>query len=215
VIVFPDVADASPPDQDFVPALQMRKRANGRKIIALAGILARRKGMLLMMDVARQAINEDWYFVFAGELALNSFLPEEQRSILDWVQSPPANCFFHFQRLPDEPQFNAIIDTCDILFAVYPHFLSSSNLLTKAAIFEKPIVVSDAYCMGERVRKYGLGATVAEDSAPQCIAAIRQLCDQLARDGHIPAARYQEYREIHSPEQLRVALRTLLHTANL
>jgi hypothetical protein len=87
--------------------------------------------------------------------------------------------------------------------------------LTEALIFEKPIVVSDAYCMGERVRKYGLGATVAEDSVPQCIAAIRQLCDQLARDGRIPAAGYQEYGEIHSVDQLQFALKTLLTAAGL
>jgi glycosyltransferase involved in cell wall biosynthesis len=215
VIVFPDPADASPPDRDFLPAKDIRERAQGRTIIGLVGALAQRKGLLTLLEVARQAASEPWFFVFAGQLMLSSFLPEEQRLIQDWIQAPPPNCYFYPQRLPDEAQFNAIIDTCDILFAAYHHFLSSSNLLAKAALFEKPVIVSEGYCMGERVHQYGLGVTVAEEDVAQSLAAIRQLSAQLAHDGHFTTGRFAEYRQAHSNERLRAAFTQLLAAANL
>jgi glycosyltransferase involved in cell wall biosynthesis len=215
VIVFPDPADASPPDQTFPPAIEIRERAQGRTIIGLVGALAKRKGLLTLLEVARQAASEKWFFVFAGQLMANSFLPEEQHLIQSWIQAPPPNCYFYTQRLPDESHFNAIIDTCDMLFAAYHRFPSSSNLLAKAALFEKPVIVSAGYCMGERVEKYGLGIAVAEDDAAQTLAAIHQLCAQLAHDGHFTTARFAEYRQVHSGEQLRIAFRQLLAAANL
>jgi glycosyltransferase involved in cell wall biosynthesis len=215
VIVFPDPADASPPDRTFPPAIEIRARAQGRLIIGLVGALAKRKGLLTLLEVARQAAAEKWFFVFAGQLLLSSFLPEEQRLIQSWIQAPPPNCYFYPQRLPDESHFNAMIDACDILFAAYHGFPSSSNLLAKAALFEKPVIVSAGYCMGERVEKYSLGVTVPEDDAAQTLAALHQLSAQLARDGRFTTARFAEYRQVHSIEHLRIAFRQLLAAADL
>jgi hypothetical protein len=171
--------------------------------------------MLMLMQVARQASQENWYFVFAGEPALDSFSPEEQRALSEFVASAPSNCYFHLQRLPDEPQFNAVVNACDILFAVYQRFMSSSNLLTKAALFEKPVLVSDAYCMGERVKKYGLGLAIDESSVSECQAALRQLCAQLDQEGHLTQAHYTEFRRLHSIEQLRLSFEAVLAASNL
>jgi glycosyltransferase involved in cell wall biosynthesis len=215
IIVFPDIVDDSPPDPGFLPALQIREKANGRKIIGLLGVLSKRKGVLVLMQVARQATQENWYFVFAGELAKESFSSQEQQEILEFAQSKPSNCFFHWQRIPDEAQFNALVNECDVLFAVYQNFLSSSNLLTKAALFQKPVLVSDAYCMGERVRKFGIGLVIAENSVPQCVAALYRLCDPMAQDQQLPVARFDEYLRLHSIEQLRTAFQAVLTAASL
>ena len=215
VIVFPDPADASPPDRTFPPVIDIRERAQGRIIVGLVGALAQRKGLLTLLETAQQAAAEPWFFVFAGQLMLNSFLPEEQRLIQNWLHALPANCYCYPQRLSDEAQVNAIIDTCDILFAAYHHFFSSSNLLTKAALFEKPIIVSEGYCMGERVQQYGLGLAIPENDVAQCLTAIQQLCDPSARERFVRAARFAEYRQVHSIERLHLAFRQLLAAANL
>ncbi len=135
VIVFPDIADGAPPDRTFQPVCDIQARAGSRKIVALLGVLARRKGVILMLEVARQAAAHDWFFVLAGEVRLDSFTPDEQQRLQHWFQSQPANCYFYLQRIPTEAQFNALVEISDILFAVYKNFLSSSNLLTKAALF--------------------------------------------------------------------------------
>jgi len=215
VIVFPDPAEASPPDRDFLPAQEIRDRAQGRTIIGLAGALAKRKGLLTLLETAQQATAKPWFFVFVGQLMLNSFLPEEQQTIQAWLQALPENCYCYPQRLPGEAQFNAIIDTCDIIFAAYHHFLSSSNLLAKAALFEKPVIVSEGYCMGERVHQYQLGVTVSENNVSETMTAIQQIDDQL-RVGHgYPLACFAEYRQAHSNERLHAAFMQLLAAANL
>lgn len=215
VIVFPDPADETPPDRTFPPAREIRERAQGRTIIGLIGALAKRKGLLTLLEVAQQAASEKWFFVFAGQLMLDSFLPEERQLIQQRIQAPPPNCYFYPQRLPDEAQFNALIEACDIVYAAYQQFPSSSNLLAKAALFEKPVIVSAGYCMGERVQRYNLGLTVPESDAAQSLAAIRQLSAQLARDGRYAGARFAEYHQAHSVERLRAAFLQLLAAANL
>jgi glycosyltransferase involved in cell wall biosynthesis len=215
VITFPDIADGSAPDVTYPPAARIREAASSRKVVALLGALSKRKGMLTLLDVARQTDPGRWFFVFAGEWVKASFLPEEQETILQFVGSSPSNCLFHFEYIPDEACFNALVNACDILFAVYRGFASSSNLLTKAAIFERPILVSDAFCMGERVRNFGLGLTVDERSLPSCVQALNQLGQQLERYGQLPGARFQEYRELHSIERLREAFKAVLTAANL
>ena len=64
--------------------------------------------------------------------------------------------------------------------------------------------------MGERVRAYGLGRTIAENNVEQCLAAIRQVRDQLAHDPGFRTARFAEYRDRHSVDQLSVAFAELL-----
>jgi hypothetical protein len=75
----------------------------------------------------------------------------------------------HADYLPDETSFNSIIATADVIFAVYRDFYRSSNMLAKAAYFEKLILVADRCLMGERVTQYGIGLEVPADS----LAAIQ------------------------------------------
>ncbi len=215
VIVFPDLADDSPPDLNFAPAIQIRAQAAGRRIVGLLGVLSKRKGVLTLIEMAQQTAREPWYFVFAGEFDQASFLPQELRALSEFIQSNPPNCFFHLQHIPDEPQFNALVNVCDVVFAVYKNFKSSSNLLSKAALFHKPVLASDAYCMGERVHQYSLGLTVDENSVPQCLNALRQMSAQLDQTGGFASARFQEYTRRHSREQLQASFEAILSAAHL
>ena len=63
------------------------------------------------------------------------------------LTSPPENFFSHTEYLPDETQFNAIINASDIIFAAYKDFTISSNMPGKAAAFDKPILVSTGYLL--------------------------------------------------------------------
>lgn len=215
VVVFPDIADASPPDPAYLPAQEIRRRAAGRTVVGLLGALSRRKGVLSLVEVARHAPRADWFFVFAGELLADSFSPAEQATIAAFVAQAPENCLFHFERIPDEPQFNALVSACDILFAAYLNFLSSSNLLTKAALFEKPIVVSAGYCMGERVARYGIGRTVPEDAPDACLTAMQEIVALVRRHGGLPGADYAGYRDAHSIARLHERVGELLAYAGL
>jgi hypothetical protein len=80
--------------------------------------------------------------------------------------------YIHADYLPDETSFNAILAGADIIFAVYRDFYRSSNMLSKAAYFEKPILVSSGCLMGERVARYGIGLAVASNSASEILAGL-------------------------------------------
>lgn len=209
VIIFPDIADESPPDINYTIAKQIRALAGARKIVGLLGILSKRKGLLTLLEVALQSSQENWFFIFTGPLLTSDLLPEEVARIEEIVNSKPNNCFFYLERISDGAPFNALIDVCDVLFAAYENFPSSSNILTKAAVFEKPVIVSDGFCMGERVKKFNLGATIPEGNVTKCIESLHYLFEQLDTNGKLKPD-FAGYRHFHSVEQLRVEFQAIL-----
>lgn len=208
VIVFPDIADESPPDSDYHIAQEVLEKAEGRKIIGLLGSIDQRKGILTLLEIARQSVRENWLFLVAGKLAESTFLPEEFKIIKSLIKRKPENCFFHFEPVPDEPQFNALVNVCDVLFAAYNDFLHSSNILTKAAIFKKPVIVSQGYCMSERVHKFGLGLMIKEGDAQGGIEALHRLFYPADKPKLQP--NFDEYYYLHSQKQLDRAFKFIV-----
>lgn len=119
------------------------------------------------------------------------------------------NVYTRFERIHDEKDFNSYICACDVVFAAYHDFADSSGILTKAATFEKPIVVSDGYLMAERVRKYRLGEIIPEGDVRAAGNAIRTILRQSKQDNlYLPD--WQGYREEHSYNRLREAFSKIL-----
>ena len=155
---------------------------------------------------------DDYFFVFVGRLAEQTFSTQELESINNLVYSKwlSSNCFFHLEMIPDGIPFNSIVNICDILFAAYEKFPHSSNLLTKAAILEKPIIVSRQFCMAERVAKFNLGLSINEGDTLQCIEAIRYLCRQFEIPERQLQPNFEDYRYLHSIEQLKTSFLQIL-----
>ena len=97
-------------------------------------------------------------------------------------------------------------EASEVLFAAYHDFPHSSNILTKAAIFQKPVIVSDGYLMAERVRRYRLGEVIQQKNPELCAAALRRiLTDRQAwLEEHQP--RWEEYRTANSREFAKRAI---------
>ena len=76
------------------------------------------------------------------------------------------------EKIPDESCFNALIAESDLIFAAYKQFTGSSNLLTKAAAFRKPVIVSRGLCMGRRVEQ----AKPPEKTTPENAAQLSARC---------------------------------------
>jgi hypothetical protein len=89
--------------------------------------------------------------------------------------NPPENVFAHLKFVEDEREFTSLMGLADIIYAVYDNFPYSSNMLSKAANLEKPLIVSDGYEMGRRVKKYGLGVTVPEGNVDAILAAFSEV----------------------------------------
>jgi glycosyltransferase involved in cell wall biosynthesis len=212
VIAFPDFTDESTPDSNFDVVQQLRQQAQGRKIVGLFGSLNKRKGLLTLLECALRSESESWFFAFVGQLSTYTMLSEEKARVQAIVSAAPSNCFFHFELIPDEPQFNALVEASDVLFAAYEKFPYSSNILTKAAIFNKSVIASEGFCMGERVKQFHMGVAIAEGSVHECIGALQALCNPplSAFLEPMPRPNFAGYRHHYSIDRLRVALQEVL-----
>jgi glycosyltransferase involved in cell wall biosynthesis len=203
IVIFPDVADDTSPDPNYEVSKEIKHQANSRKIIGLLGHLEKRKGILSLIEIAKRSVNKPWFFFFAGVFKEESFSPNEINIITDFIKSNPSNCFFHLKRIPYESQFNALIQQCDLVYVVYDNFPSSSNLLTKAAIFSKPVLVAKGYCMESRVKEFNLGVCVDSSNIAQQINALETLLGSDEISKNIINPRFLEYKEYHSVNRLK------------
>jgi glycosyltransferase involved in cell wall biosynthesis len=207
ISVFPDVTNETAPAPGGM-AEELRQFAAGRPIVGVLGHLHATKGVATLARIALDPANEDMVFAFIGEIIEGVFTPEE-REMLSRLKTAP-NVFVRFERVPDGALFNAVLQACDVIFAAYHDFPNSSNMLTKAALLERPVLVSEGYLMAERVRRYSLGEIVPENNAPLAAAGLRKILTDKAAwlDQHRP--QWQEYRAAHSTEALVQAFGQLL-----
>lgn len=209
ILPFPDLTDEAAPDTELDIVKQIREKAGSRKIIGLIGSLSKRKGLLTFLEVAQRSTDKDWFFVLAGPLNKATFHQEYDDKLADdfaklqnILESPPQNCFFHLQSIPDGAQFNAFIQSFDIIFAAYENFPYSSNILTKAAVFQRPVIVSQGFCMAARVQRFQFGLTIPEGDVDACIEAIQALCEQSFSSEFQLSLDFEGYSQLHSMERL-------------
>jgi glycosyltransferase involved in cell wall biosynthesis len=205
VYCLPDVADTAEPDAGYVLARQLRARAAGRCVVGLAGGIAWRKGVMTLLAASRALPPERYFFAMAGALSEADFPAPDRESLRALAARPPENWLLHFERIPGEAQFNAVLAAFDVVFAAYRDFPHSSNLLAKAAQLRKPLLVSRGHLMAERTARYRLGLAIDEADAGQCARAI----EALAR-GPDPAADHAGYLREHSAARFAAVLEEAL-----
>lgn len=203
IVLFPDFADLCAPDTSYELLEKLIAKAGKRKIIALLGSINSRKGIKLLQQCITLLPKDEYFFLIAGKSSLTA----QQENDLRMLESSRSNCLVSLNKIPDESCFNALVAFSHVIFTAYTHFKGSSNLLTKAAAFCKPVVVSKGYCMGKRVEKYGTGKVIREDNAEECCEAIRSLCTEYKIDIQ-PFARY---RADHELDKLTVCFNKIIN----
>lgn len=191
----PDITETALPEGPSHLAEEIGRCADGRKIVFLGGSIGGQKNLARWCELIRIADPDDWYFVQIGELHRGTFTDEDAVAFDRLLAVPPENLFLRTEYIEDERAFNDIIARSDILFAVYRDFRISSNMLCKAASFEKPILVSDRYLLGQRVARYGIGRAVDENDASKILDGMRE----LVRDP-VPADNFAKFLAVFSVE---------------
>lgn len=185
----PDMTHTELPDDSSSLAETIKRRAAGRKVVLLGGSIGGQKNIARWCELIAIADPERWFFAQVGELHVNTFTREDTDAFEKLIAIPHENLLQHTQYLPEERDFNAVIDSADILFAAYRDFRISSNMLGKAAYFEKPILVSQGFLMDKRVSHYGIGLAVPQDDAKAMLRAMERLVTV-----QVPAKRFAAYR---------------------
>lgn len=207
VIVFPDFTDVTVEGLNSRHSLasKMTSFAAGRPIVVCLGRLKKTKGIIQLCKAAEDPRLKDVCFFFGGELDLSRMTRMEQREILNTLENNP-NILTHLYHLVDEATINNLIAASDMVFAAYTDFPNSSNMMTKAAYFKRPIIVSDGHLMAERVRAYGTGKIVPEGDVQAIVGAIKELSDSTS----LANPNYEDFYQKHSESALLEALSEVL-----
>jgi glycosyltransferase involved in cell wall biosynthesis len=208
VVVIPDITDERrevnhPLEQRFL------RFSGGSKLVLSIGHLRPAKGVINLAKVALDPAAREFAFAFVGEVPWSFYSPGE-REFLEYAMAAAPTALFHTIRILDEVAYNSVVHACDVLFAAYRNFPHSSNTLTKAALFEKPLIVSAGHLMARRVQEYRMGEIVPQEDPEATLRAIRRLTDDYPAWLAENRPRWKEYRERHSYPTLVKAFSRLL-----
>jgi hypothetical protein len=203
IVQYPDFASVAKTNNcEDTTITSIKTHAGCRTKICMLGTIDRRKGMMTLLDVINDMDKKKYYFIIAGKLYKNTFKKDEILRIQHFFNHPPENVRV-IEGYVSDGLFDGLLQTCNIIYAVYWCFPYSSNLLTKAAIFKKPIIVSEKFLMGKRVAQYNIGKVVAEKDKSACIDAI----EALTQTDNIAISNFIQYEKDHSISKLK----TILH----
>jgi len=135
----------------------------------------------------------------------------EMRNSLESAWEGLPNLYAYPKHLP-EKTMNSVVAASDVMVADYRQFPNSSNALTKAALFERPIVESEGYLMAERVKKYGMGEVVPEGDVEALVVAIQKMVKPEYYENLRSQASWAEYRQAHSVDRLNKVFEELVAT---
>jgi len=200
VIHFPETADDTQPDASNDLAREIRQKAGDRIVVGMIGC-EKHKGTITLARMIEKADPSKYYFAFLGILPESTYTKEEWTEMNEFISERRENCFFHFQPVPEGAAYNAVFCSFDIPYLVYDDFVSSSNRLTKAAIFQRLVLASDNYCVGEDVKKFNLGAAVKPQDADASLKGLEMLREKI-NSKDLPLQSWKEYKEINSIEKL-------------
>lgn len=209
VVQVPDFLSANTERSLGAPHAEILRRARGRTTVGLVGTLQSRKGLMTLLRAALDPRGSGYYFVFAGQLSLDGFGPEERELIERVRRDPPDNCYIHFDAIPCERTFVSIAQASDILYAAYHKFPHSSNILALASLLRRPVIVSQGHLMEERALRYRLGPALPPDDPEATLDAIESLEREL-RSGSPRQRHYESYLRVHSRARLQKSMQILI-----
>ncbi len=209
-VLFPDFTDASLSDFDHSLGSKIQRFAGGRPIVMLCGALYAQRGVNLFLKVAQE--NPQWCFALVGKLS-GSLEGAHAAPFVQFAENLPF-AYFHPLPVSDERNYNSAIRCATVVWNIHIDWPGSSNTLTKAAAFGKPVVVGRGHLLEERVREFRLGE-VCDENDPASIS--RGLHAILASpeawlSGNKPL--WDEFGSLHSKKRLSDAMERVVVLAN-
>ena len=150
--------------------------ANGRKIVFTGGSIGARKNMIQWIKLVKKSNPGKFFFIQVGKFHYHEFNRRAVEIIKRFNNRPAGNCVVIEDYIVDERHFNELISISDYIFAVYKDFEASSNLISKSALMQVPILVNkSSRVMAPPVKEYGLGKVLEGRSANLVIDALEKM----------------------------------------
>ncbi|HBS86797.1 MAG: hypothetical protein A2W91_12265 [Bacteroidetes bacterium GWF2_38_335] len=208
VIHFPDFSscDIAPESSIYY---QLKMFSKDGFLIGSIGALGERKGLIPLMNLAIENSDGSLKFAFIGKIQKDQFSPDNLKRFLDFVEKKPENCFFYLDKVDTEGEFNKIISAFDAIYAAYLSFPSTSNMVFKACLLNKPLIVNKGYWMEKVVRKNNLGVVIDLDNSNFIANIILDLKANI--DSGVFNPNYDLYLSENHPEKIEEKLKLLLN----
>ena len=145
-------------------------RKKGRIVTGLFGSIFPHKSLDLLLECVDNSNPDLHFFIIAGKIQWSKFSSGQQTLIKKYISESPENLLICDEWIESEAVFDSVFQMCDVIFAYYRDFIKSSNILTKGAFYNIPVIVNGSYLMGERVRKYKLGYAISESEVIEMYA---------------------------------------------
>ena len=171
----PDITETSLSNEPTKLARDIVVASAGRKVVFMGGSIGKQKNLARWYELIALCDAKQWFFVQIGRLNKNNMTEEDLAALARIGRQPPSNLYIYPEYLLDERSFNDVIALSDVIFAVYRDFARSSNMLSKAAYFKKPLLVADDGLMGRRVKQYQIGCTVESQDVKAMKASLEKL----------------------------------------
>lgn len=197
--LLPDSTNPELPKEGGKLAEALLKKAAGRKILLLIGGIQERKNLSGLAKMLANADASRVLFAVVGRFLTSQFSPETQAAVA--AMEKAENVFLHDGYIQDEAELNACIAASDVIFAVYKNFWSSSNILTKAALYDKPTLVPAGGLMQKHVEEYGIGLAQDADDTDRMLKNFYLLLSQPPKKEN-----YARFRADFSKEKWDAAL---------
>jgi hypothetical protein len=150
----------------------IKNQAGSRTIVFLGGAISGDKNLSVWYETLLLSDPSRWFFIQIGQMDHSTLSTLDMHYLRKIEQLNPEHLFVLDRYIADERAFNSYIQVSDIVWCLYRSFKRSSNLLTKAAFFKKPALVSAGNLLGERALKFGIGISADEGSAQAAIKAL-------------------------------------------
>ncbi len=170
----------------------------GKKVIGLCGGLSKRKGLLRLLRISKKY--DQINFLFMGRIIYDSFDKEEQVEIREYHEQHPDHVKF-ILNVEDDLQFNGYLRQCDFIYCAYEDFNHSSNILTKTAKFNIPVLSLINTYIGRITKKYKMGLVLPDLSGDSIINSLDKL-----RLTSFPKEGFNKYYNENNLEKLKQVL---------
>jgi hypothetical protein len=128
----------------------------GRPWLLLAGHINRNKNLARFYEFMHSIPDNSGVGVVVGRF-IDDDLDSCDRHALVQMRNQPERFWLCDQRLDSDASINALISKCTALWCGYRTITSSSQLLTKAAALQRPVVGIEHTEIGDRIAKYKTG----------------------------------------------------------
>lgn len=158
VVVFPEISNVSIQKKESVYSKQIKEMAKSRMVVGLLGV-EQNEGITALIRLIKKVDIDKYFFVFAGKLDFSIMDDEQRQEIELFMNHHEPNILFILNPLNEE-EINQIYKEIDISYLYFYNYVSSNNLLTKAAYYQKPILANKDFCVGDTVKKFKIGLSV-------------------------------------------------------